>query len=242
VCVGGVTDKNGKVTFVSQTTSNTPPAIYTYVLYCLGNQVTSTVAVKPTSAITLQNYKVDYILTTALNDATMLVSKRVSPLGQTISKTIKQAVVFGYEVGKSYLSNPGNLVLVAFTIASCTAGQSVPAAGQTLCAVSVKMVALGIAKETAKVIAKKVVDAQSWTTTTKNQVKGVIDLASAAISFAMFKPGSGLEDLVSVTGGWTFGSGSGQLIYSGTTLKGASLAAPINDGSGRVLQISVYNR
>jgi len=243
-CMIRTTNSKGQVDYTTATNSSTPPAAYTFVVLYGSTRTTSTVAVKASGTFTLPNFKMDYISSNLVANSTLVAAERTTDqtLGQQIATTVTEAVKFGKDVAVSYVSNPGNLALVAITTVTCTAGQSIPAAGQAACATGVKLVATGIAKETMKTLAKRLVDANTkWSSTQKQQIKALIDAGSVVISIASFEPTKGFEVVQSASLGWSFGSATGELIYSGSTLKGASCAAPIN-GTNTVLQMSFYKR
>ena len=243
-CMIRTTNSKGQVDYVTPTNSSTAPAAYSFVILYGNIRTTSTVAVKVGGTFTLPSFKMDYISSNLVANSTLVAAERTTEqnLGQQVATTVTEAVKFGKDVAVSYLSNPGNLALVAVTTVTCTAGQSIPAAGQAACATGVKLVATGIAKETMKTLAKRLVDANTqWSSTQKQQAKALIDFGSTVYSIASFEPTKGFEMIRSASLGWSVGSAAGNLIYSGSTLKGASCAAPIN-GTSTVLQMSFYKR
>lgn len=239
-CTWVTTNSLGEANYTTNLSNSQKPGIYSLKFYYSSILQWSTVVIRPTNTTNLTNYKIDVITAYSPSVSTKVNSETVNGFGNTTSAIISESAIFGYNVIKDYLSNPGNLALVAVTTVSCTAGQTIPGAGQTACAVGVKMVLTGITKTAIKNLANKMVDKSSnLTSTQKTQLHALIETANVAFSIATFDPKTGFEAAQYVSLGWTVGSATAKIFNS--TSKGVSLSGSVS-GSDDIYQISVYKR
>lgn len=239
-CTWVTTNSNGEAIYTSNLSSTQKPGIYSLKFYYSSLLQWSTVVIKTSNTFNLTNYKIDVVTTSNPTISTKVNSETVNGFGNTTSAIINESVNFGYEVLKDYLSNPGNLALVAVTTVSCTAGQTIPGAGQTACAVGIKMVLTGISKTAIKNLANKMIDKSSnLTASQKTQLHALVETANVAFSIATFDPKTGFEAAQYVSLGWSVGTATAK-IYNSTN-KGVSLSGSIN-GVDDIYQISVLKR
>lgn len=243
LCAFRRTNSQGQVDYTTSTSSATQPSAYTFVALYENTRATSTVAVRPSTSFTLPNFKLDFLSNSAPSSSTLVCSKRApgNGLAQSIPTTSTQAVSFGREVATNYLSNPGNLGKIAITALSCTAGQTIPAAGQAACLVGIRLIAADIAAESLKLLTKRLIDRSGLSSTDKQRAKTVVDAASVAYEIASFQPDAGFELVSAVSTSWDFSSVVADLIVVSGSPRGVSVAGQIN-GSSKVLQIACYKR
>lgn len=245
VCWVYKTNAYGQVDVTSTTTGGTPPSTYTFVFLYGQVKSTSTVAVKAANTVNLPNFKMDYI-STAMPAVQTLVGGERAPtedLGQTVQQTVQQAIKLGYDVGTQYLSDPGNLLLVRVVWVTCTAGATIPAGGQAACLTGVTLIGVDIGKQVIISYLNKIVDAaNNCTPEDKAKMKALISAGSAAYSIVAAKPAQGFETVQKLQDGYSVVSAAAQFIYAGGLPRGVSVAAQLNDGSGRIIQITCYKR
>jgi len=219
---------------------------YTFKFLYGSMVVYSTVAINPSGATALSTYTIDFNNVTSLGSSTLVGTSRgdIQTTAQPQSTTLQQAVTLGVDVAKDYHKNPGNLLIASVAVVTCSAGQSIPAAGQAACAVTAKMVAAGVAASTVNVLTKAAIDKNSsWSASTKTSLKAIVDLSCTAISVSRLAPAEGLKalgnlptihDLLTTNYGALINNASG-------ILKGASVSLPLS-GTDECINISFYNR
>jgi hypothetical protein len=244
MCKIGTTNAAGICTYSSASTSSTPAGIYTYLFRYGTASITSTVSVLGSGVTMMPTFKVDLLDTKTVSANTLVAGIRtpgenLSPAGQS---GVNSLVSLGLDIAKTYLANPVNVGMLAFTVTTCTIAQTVPGVGQAACAVGVKFVVGSVTTATAKTLAKRMVDASTnLTATEKTQAKAAIDISTSVFSILTSDPSAGFITPGTVSSAWTFGTASTSLLKSGTSVTGGSIAAPVN-GSSKLLQVSFRSR
>jgi hypothetical protein len=246
-CTFVKTNSLGKATYTTYIPTSTPRKAYTFKFFYGSAVRYSTVAVAPTSGfINASTYKMDFNTSSNIGSSTLVSASRggYQYITQRQSTTLQKALSLGVDIVKDYTKNPGNLVISAVFVVSCSVGQIIPGAGQAACATSFQMVSAGVATSTAKVFAKYAIDANAnWTISTKTSLKAIVDLSATAVSFARFKPNDGVKALGTLPLTYNvLTTNYGQLIYDSLgILRGAVVAVPIS-GCNDVIMMGCYKR
>lgn len=245
-CTFVTTNSAGQATYNTTTTSATKPGYYNLDFFYGSIHTSSSVAVKKSGVFALSNYTIDIISSPTIGGSSLVAGERdnVQTFQQTLSTTLSNGVNMAKAIGKDYLSNPANLLLITVAVATCTAGQSVPAAGQAGCAVAVDAVVTGIQTSTFKVLMKKGID-KSTNISSANKValKNLVDVGTNAYGMWKLKAGNGVEILQSASTVWEFDANSySQLLYNANgVLKGVACTLR-RTGTDDCISMTFYKR
>jgi hypothetical protein len=245
ICTFVTTNSNGEAIWNRSIPSDTKQQFYTIEFFYGNVKHYSNVAVSiPTDATNLTSYSINLNTTSSLDNRNLVMASRggfTSTL-QDFKTTLKESVDFGVAVIKDYISNPANIAITTVALVSCTAGNAIPVAGQTACAVSAKMVATNFSISFAKTAFKKMMDATDLSVADKTLLINMFDLSTIAYSVTKLDPAVGLSSLEALGSGFDFlKNANSQLIYKDGVLKGASISAQ-KAGSSEVYLMCVYNR
>ena len=248
VCTWVTTDNMGESLWTLSIPSNTESKIYAIEFFYENLKHFNYVTVASTTKrVPLPSYKINLNPVSSLgNRESNLISRGgFNKEIQTIKKTLSEAVDFGKAVAWDNLSNPANIALTAVALINCIPGNSIPVAGQVLCAASLIAVKKNLLWSTAKITFKKGLEAAEVPIDKKTQLLNFFELATVAVSFAELDISEGivaLESLDALAFEYDFlESLNNHLIYVKGKLTGASLAVQ-RAGTDQVYMMCIYNR
>ncbi|MBL7815759.1 MAG: hypothetical protein JNL70_12165 [Saprospiraceae bacterium] len=199
VCTWVKTNSQGIANWSRSTSSLTKRQLYTFYFSYGNYNAFSTVAVASSSTATrLSNLKVSIDGSPIISLPTMVLGSRfgVLPIYQGLDNTMQVALDLGKDIATDYLSNPANITIVTVAAVSCTAGLTIPVAGEAACATSVNMIRSGLTETAVKQIGLRAINASKTMSPSQKQVyRNIIEVGSCAYALAKFKPGEGLQSV-----------------------------------------------